>query len=74
MTGESEPVDKTVARVPPEAPLAERRSVLYAGTVVAAGFRAGVTVATGADTVFGSAALGAREVCGRPRARCWCRR
>ena len=37
MTGESEPVDKTVARVPREAPLAERRSVLYAGTAVAAG-------------------------------------
>ena len=47
LTGESEPVDKAVAAVAADAPLAERRSLLYAGTVVAAGSGRGVTVATG---------------------------
>ena len=41
------------ARSPPSAPLAERHSVLYAGTVVAAGSGEGVAVATGADTELG---------------------
>ena len=45
LTGESEPVDKSVEPVAPDAPLAERRSVLYAGTVVSAGSGRGVTVA-----------------------------
>jgi P-type E1-E2 ATPase len=37
LTGESEPVEKAVAAVAADAPLAERRSLLDAGTVVAAG-------------------------------------
>ncbi len=53
LTGESEPVDKDVAAVAADAPLAERRSVLYAGTVVAAGSGQGVTVATGTSTELG---------------------
>ena len=53
LTGESEPVDKDVPAVPADAPLAERRSVLYAGTVVAAGSGRGVTVATGLRTELG---------------------
>jgi calcium-translocating P-type ATPase len=53
LTGESEPVDKAAAPVPEAAPLAERRSVLYAGTVVAAGSGRGVTVATGPATELG---------------------
>ena len=48
LTGESAPVDKQPRPVAPTAPLAERRSVLYAGTVVAAGSGEGVVVATGA--------------------------
>ena len=62
LTGESEPVDKGVRRSRP-APLAERRSLLYAGTVVAAGSGRGVTVATGTDTELGriSTLLGAVE-------------
>jgi calcium-translocating P-type ATPase len=53
LTGESEPVDKSVAPVAPDTPLAERHSLLYAGTVVAAGSGRGLTVATGADTELG---------------------
>jgi calcium-translocating P-type ATPase len=53
LTGESEPVGKRVDRVPAHAPLAERSSVLYAGTVVAAGSGRGVAVATGAKTELG---------------------
>ena len=53
LTGESEPVEKDVAAVAADAPLAERRSVLFAGTVVAAGSGRGVTVATGLDTELG---------------------
>ncbi len=53
LTGESEPVDKDVEAVPASAPLAERRSLLYAGTVVAAGSGRGVAVATGAATELG---------------------
>ncbi len=63
LTGESEPVDKGVAAVAADAPLAERRSVLYAGTVVAAGSGRGVAVATGTATELGriSELLGAVE-------------
>ena len=44
---------RTSPPVPADAPLAERRSLLYAGTVVAAGSGRGVTVATGRDTELG---------------------
>ncbi len=53
LTGESEPVAKRVEPVPADAPLAERSSLLYAGTVVAAGSGRGVAVATGAGTELG---------------------
>jgi calcium-translocating P-type ATPase len=53
LTGESEPVDKGVPPVAEDAPLAERHSLLYAGTVVAAGSGRGVTVATGTSTELG---------------------
>ena len=61
LTGESEPVDKTVAPVSAAAPLAERRSVLYAGTVVASGSGRGVTVATGTNTELGQISTAARR-------------
>jgi calcium-translocating P-type ATPase len=63
LTGESEPVDKGVEAVAADAPLAERHSVLYAGTVVAAGSGRGVAVATGAATELGriSRLIGAAE-------------
>jgi len=45
LTGESEPVDKGAPPVAADAPLAERRTLLFAGTMVAAGSGRGVTVA-----------------------------
>jgi magnesium-transporting ATPase (P-type) len=53
LTGESAPVDKGIAPVSADAPLAERPSMLYAGTTVAAGAGRGVAVATGPDTELG---------------------
>ena len=53
LTGESAPVDKQPGAAPPEAPLAERHSMLHAGTVVAAGTGLGVAVATGSETQVG---------------------
>jgi calcium-translocating P-type ATPase len=53
LTGESAPVAKNPAPVGPETSLAERRSVLFAGTTVAAGSGRGVAVATGSATELG---------------------
>jgi calcium-translocating P-type ATPase len=53
LTGESAPVDKRPEAAPPAAPLADRHSMLHAGTVVAAGTGLGVAVATGSDTQVG---------------------
>ncbi|MEN6342673.1 MAG: HAD-IC family P-type ATPase [Methanospirillum sp.] len=56
LTGESLPVEKTEDPVAPDAPVAERRSMAHAGTVVTSGRGAGVVVATGASTQFGEIA------------------
>ncbi|MAA97669.1 MAG: carbonate dehydratase [Stappia sp.] len=53
LTGESVPVDKAVAPVSPDAPLGDRSSMLFSGTLVAAGAGRGLVVATGADTEVG---------------------
>jgi len=53
LTGESVPVDKGVEPVDEEAPLGERASLAFAGTVVAAGQATGVVVATGVDSEIG---------------------
>jgi magnesium-transporting ATPase (P-type) len=53
LTGESAPVAKNPAPVGRETSLAERRSVLFAGTTVAAGSGRGVAVATGSATELG---------------------
>ena len=68
LTGESIPVDKSRAPVGPEAPLGDRSSVAFSGTLVAAGRGAGVVVATGADTEIGrvSALVGAVETLRTP--------
>jgi Mg2+-importing ATPase len=58
VTGESLPVDKGTAPVPPGAPVAELRAAALMGTVVHAGSGTGVVVATGADSVFGGIAAG----------------
>ena len=53
LTGESLPVDKALDPVVENAPLGDRASMAYAGTLVAAGQGAGVVVETGADTQIG---------------------
>src|SRR5690606_32563334 len=62
-TGESVPVDESPAPVAAEAPLGDRTSVAFSGTLVAAGRGTGVVVATGADTEIGrvSALVGTVE-------------
>ncbi len=53
LTGESQPVAKDTAAVDPQAPLAERTGMAYAGTLVAYGQASGVVVATASDTEIG---------------------
>jgi magnesium-transporting ATPase (P-type) len=53
LTGESVPVSKTAEAAAPDAPLAARPGMAYAGTLAAAGAGRGVVVATGADTELG---------------------
>ena len=54
LTGESEPVEKEPAGpLPAATPLGDRRSIVHAGTVVAAGRAAGIVVATGMATELG---------------------
>ncbi|HEX5689147.1 MAG TPA: HAD-IC family P-type ATPase, partial [Roseiflexaceae bacterium] len=53
LTGESVPVEKAVAAVAADAVLAERYSMLYLGTMIAAGHALAVVTATGAQTEMG---------------------
>lgn len=53
LTGESTTVEKAVAPVPVDAPLAERRSMLYLGTAIAAGRAIALVVETGMQTELG---------------------
>ena len=53
LTGESVPVDKSVHPVPADAPLGDRASMAYAGTLVSAGQGVGVVVETGVHTEIG---------------------
>jgi Ca2+-transporting ATPase len=53
LTGESTTVEKSVAAVPPETPLAERRSMLYLGTAIASGRAVAAVVNTGTATQLG---------------------
>ena len=56
LTGESVPSDKAVAAVALHAPLAERTSMAYAGTTVAAGRGTMIVTATGMRTELGRVA------------------
>ncbi|HVV29356.1 MAG TPA: magnesium-translocating P-type ATPase [Mycobacteriales bacterium] len=58
LTGESLPVGKSTGAVPAGTPLAELTGCALMGTVVHAGTGAGIVVATGARTRFGSIAAG----------------
>ena len=53
LTGESVPVDKDPAPVAEDAALGDRTSMLFSGTLVAAGAGRGVVAATGADSEIG---------------------
>jgi Ca2+-transporting ATPase len=53
LTGESTTVEKAIAPVEFATPLAERRSMLYLGTAIAAGRALAVVVSTGAETELG---------------------
>ncbi len=53
LTGESIPVDKSLDPVPLDAPLGDRTSMAYAGTLVAAGQGMGVVVETAVHTEIG---------------------
>ena len=53
LTGESAAVEKSVAPVPIDAPLGDRRCMLYSGTMVVSGQAMGVVVATGVRTELG---------------------
>lgn len=50
LTGESEPQWKQAAPVPEDAPVAERRSMMFAGTTIVRGHGRGLVVGTGAST------------------------
>ena len=56
LTGESAEVEKGIAVVAVDAPVAERTSLVFAGTTVARGTAEAVVVATGVHTVFGTLA------------------
>ncbi len=53
LTGESAPVDKSLTPVPADAELGDRSSMLYSGTLVAAGQGVGLAVSTGTGTELG---------------------
>ncbi|WP_372891964.1 cation-transporting P-type ATPase [Rhodosalinus sp.] len=53
LTGESVPVEKGTAPAATEAPLGDRNSMLFSGTLVAGGTGRGVVVATGGATQIG---------------------
>ena len=53
LTGESSPVDKAPGRLPPGTGLAERSTMVFAGTTVVNGHARGFVVATGMQTEFG---------------------
>ena len=56
LTGESVPVDKAIERVPEETPLAERSSMVYAGSSVTRGRARTLVTATGSATELGQIA------------------
>ncbi|MDH1668409.1 HAD-IC family P-type ATPase, partial [Pseudomonas chengduensis] len=53
LTGESVPVEKSVAHCSKDAALGDRRCMAYSGTLVSSGQATGLVVATGADTELG---------------------
>ncbi|QJA06241.1 HAD-IC family P-type ATPase [Thermosulfurimonas marina] len=62
LTGESLPVEKSPEPLPEGTPLAERKNLVFSGTLVTAGEGLAVVVATGESTEFGRLARLMREV------------
>lgn len=56
LTGESLPVEKRAAILPPDTPLAQRTNCVHAGTSVRSGTASVLVTATGPDTAFGAIA------------------
>jgi cation-transporting ATPase F len=73
LSGESVPVVKDEAELPEVTPVADRRNMVYSGTLVTAGGGAGVAVATGAETELGQIhrLVGAAETLATPLTRNW---
>ncbi len=53
LTGESLPVPKDEVALPASTPVADRRNMVYSGTLVTHGTGLGVVVATGSETELG---------------------
>lgn len=62
LTGESVPVEKHLSAVASDAPLGDRASMLYAGTLITTGVAKAVVVATGTDTELGRIGVLVHEV------------
>ncbi|CAE7208909.1 unnamed protein product [Rhizoctonia solani] len=54
LTGETHPARKSTTACPPRAPLGERTSIAFMGTLVRNGRGTGIVISTGAETEFGS--------------------
>jgi cation-transporting P-type ATPase I len=61
LTGEADPVSRSAATCDADRPVADRTSMLYAGSMVVAGEATAVVVALGDDTLAGRAAARSRE-------------
>ncbi|WP_179393766.1 HAD-IC family P-type ATPase [Lacticaseibacillus absianus] len=62
LTGESNSVDKDVAALPADTPLAEQRNMAFASTAVASGSGMGLVVATGTHTEIGKISQAVADV------------
>ncbi|MFC2033338.1 cation-translocating P-type ATPase [Chloroflexota bacterium] len=62
LTGESVPVDKHTRALPGELPLAERKNLVYMGTIITYGRATVLIVSTGMATEMGKIATGIQEV------------
>lgn len=68
LTGESAPVHKDVVALPQTTPVADRRNMVFSGTLVTAGHGAGIAVSTGGETELGEIhrLVGAAETLSTP--------
>ena len=62
LTGESMPVDKRTEALPEEVPVAERKNLVYMGTIVTYGRATAMAVRTGMSTEIGKIATAIQEI------------